>query len=265
MIVMEHLMICEQEIIEKYILHQLSNKQVDEFEEHLLYCSQCRDELVELKKTIGLVQYSAKIYKNQDVPDELNKVSNKTVEIRTMKAWILGSTWIKIAAITLLIFSICSVFYLFHNDSNITTIYEKNDEIATSQLNKNTSPITRHQSNTNNIPKTGQPKTNNKGSESYKESPIYENAIENTLRSGNLEIISPIKSEKLTADKILIFKWKGEYQKLKLSILNNKEKTIFEKPVQSPFQLPVALEKGLYYWQLEDEDEVVYVGRFFIN
>lgn len=53
---MNHHYIHENQIIEAYLSHNLSPEQVDQFEEHMLFCKSCRDSLQEMEFCISVVQ-----------------------------------------------------------------------------------------------------------------------------------------------------------------------------------------------------------------
>ncbi len=61
---MNHQFIRENEIIEAYLSRHLSPDQVDRFEEHLLYCNECRQSLKKMEFYILAVQKAAKQDKN---------------------------------------------------------------------------------------------------------------------------------------------------------------------------------------------------------
>ena len=65
---MEHSDVIEKEIIEGYILHRLNEEEINDFEEHLLYCSECRRQLAETKKNLALIQYMALHTASQESP-----------------------------------------------------------------------------------------------------------------------------------------------------------------------------------------------------
>jgi len=87
-----------------------------------------------------------------------------------------------------------------------------------------------------------------------------------SLRSGSIDtIISPVNNE-LIGDQTL-FAWKASTdQPLSLAILNNRAAEVFRIAVTGDrFLLERRLIPGLYYWKLEEEDELLYLGRFLVR
>ena len=63
------------------------------------------------------------------------------------------------------------------------------------------------------------------------------------------------------------FDWKREgTAALTLSVVDNRGKTIYRTQVDGvPFKLKQSLRPGLYYWKLQDDNELLYVGKFFMR
>ena len=94
---------------------------------------------------------------------------------------------------------------------------------------------------------------------------MYENAIKNNVRGENNEILSPAESSAIAFGKKVIFSLKDNNREISLSVIDNIGKSIFEDSVKTPFTLPLKLQKGLYYWEITDNDEVVFVSKFYIR
>jgi hypothetical protein len=48
--------------VEEFVLTQLSGKELEQIEEHLLICEECRDEVQELEKSISRIRaYAARL------------------------------------------------------------------------------------------------------------------------------------------------------------------------------------------------------------
>ena len=56
---MDHKEIEQKDIIDKYVLHKLTEVEENAFEEHLLYCKKCRQALSEMESIIYNIQKSA--------------------------------------------------------------------------------------------------------------------------------------------------------------------------------------------------------------
>lgn len=97
--------------------------------------------------------------------------------------------------------------------------------------------------------------------------PMFEHYIESTYRSDmGLEIISPLIGETLHSE-ILSFQWNYEGDELlKITILNNEQNVVITTTGDSNgIQIEKSLSKGLYYWKLETDSNLLYVGKFIIE
>ena len=95
--------------------------------------------------------------------------------------------------------------------------------------------------------------------------PDLEDLVNGRSRSAALSVTSPTNGSVLQPDEV--FSWKGEGKKsLTLRIMNNKGGTVLtEIAPPSRFVLKQRLSPGLYYWKIETESELLYVGKFFVK
>ena len=84
---MEHNYVINKEIIENYLLHRLSEKETDDFEEHLLYCKECRKLLAETKEMIGLTQYMAIHSINRDTKEVVTHKKILIFSPHLLRSW----------------------------------------------------------------------------------------------------------------------------------------------------------------------------------
>ena len=108
----------------------------------------------------------------------------------------------------------------------------------------------------------------------FNPSPYYEEWINENLRSGSIlieKVISPKNNDKYSNQPVL-FKWQmKENIQVNLVIMNNDEDVIFSTRVPSnsfpEYSLSLSQndfdKSGLYYWRIEDEIEVLYLGKFY--
>jgi hypothetical protein len=98
--------------------------------------------------------------------------------------------------------------------------------------------------------------------------------ITENVRSGREVIdtvLSPVLGEKFY-DEEIVFKWNMiEKEPVSLKIIDNFEKEIFSS-IPDVIQYPlltlqlkpgIIKQSGLYYWRIENENEVLYVGKFY--
>jgi len=99
--------------------------------------------------------------------------------------------------------------------------------------------------------------------------PDLESMIEETYRSElSLKIITPKIGQELKGNNLISFQWKGKSdKKLKLEIFNNKSGKIGEIKgfTDNKAVLNKKLQPGLYYWKLETENDLLYLGKFIIK
>jgi hypothetical protein len=101
--------------------------------------------------------------------------------------------------------------------------------------------------------------------DNFSESPNLENLVNSASRSELPLVVSP-KNNAVVSQEIL-FEWKVQEGGLvSVTILSNKEDVLKNvKLKQSKFLFSGKLNPGLYYWKLEREDELLYVGKFFVK
>lgn len=249
---MEHNYINENEIIEKYLFHQLGGKETDAFEEHLLLCNECRQQLSETKEAIALTQYMAM---------RTSKATIYKKPVKNEKSYTIP--WIKLAAG--LVITICTAAFLWYIFKKPAPYYVQNNP-------ERLLDHPAHDIITSSEPKGGDTLQNpviavhkDDRMEKYKTLNIYENAIQNNLRGENIEILSPVRASWFTKKDTVIFSMKDDPQVIALTILNNSGQIIFEDKVKTPYKLGIKLVKGQYYWEITENDEVIFVSKFSIR
>lgn len=99
----------------------------------------------------------------------------------------------------------------------------------------------------------------------YRVNPNLENMIGSRLRSGLFEVLGPENGSVIKAP--IRFSWKKPLlSPHTLKIVTNKNQVLYTYPVQGRwFDFNESLVPGLYYWKLENQNELLYVGKFFID
>ncbi|AFM03902.1 hypothetical protein Fleli_1477 [Bernardetia litoralis DSM 6794] len=92
----------------------------------------------------------------------------------------------------------------------------------------------------------------------------YENRLNQTTRS-SINLKSPISVvENYTQN--LIFEWSGiSEEEIYLEIINSQKEIITYENLESPFVFDQQLEKGIYYWILQTDSEVIKRGKFLVK
>ncbi len=99
----------------------------------------------------------------------------------------------------------------------------------------------------------------------FKDNPNLEYMVDSHHRGRLIHIISP--EFKILKKGVIVFKWENHIDKnLKLKILNNRNETLYIFNAEgSMVKFSGELDPGLYYWKLEDSDNLYHVGKFLIE
>jgi hypothetical protein len=99
----------------------------------------------------------------------------------------------------------------------------------------------------------------------YRVNPNLENMIGSRVRSGLFEVLGPGNGSVIKEP--IRFSWKKPLlSPHTLKIVNNKNQVLYTYTVQGNwFDFNETLVPGLYYWKLENQNELLYVGKFFIG
>lgn len=108
-------------------------------------------------------------------------------------------------------------------------------------------------------------KNNNLPPGNFRVNPNLESMIGTQYRSASIQIISPGNNSTLSGE--IIFAWKKTTQgPLSLKIINNKNIVAYNYEVKgNRFVFKQTLTPGLYYWKLENHEDLLYIGKFFIR
>ncbi len=91
-----------------------------------------------------------------------------------------------------------------------------------------------------------------------------EDLVHSNFRSATIEVLTP-DAEAIVSSPIK-FQWKEYPRPVILKILNNKDVPVLTSNVKgNSFVTSRSFLPGLYYWKLEDEGELLFVGKFFVR
>lgn len=251
-----------EDLINKYLMNELSDEESLHFEEHYFTCKDCFEELKALEQSLALVSKEGKTAFDSEIQKSKRNIFSL---IPTF------STPLKIGfafASLILLFVLYSALFNTQNkqkdDQQI--ISQQKDKIENkidSSETKSDNPISKKK---NLIAELSGP--------DFNPSPYYEEWINENVRSGNIlieKVISPKNNDKYLNQSAL-FKWRmTENVPVNLVIMDNDEDVIFSTKVTShsfpEFSLSVKQNEfkksGLYYWRIEDDNEVLYLGKFY--
>ncbi|MEM7102047.1 MAG: hypothetical protein AAF502_02875 [Bacteroidota bacterium] len=93
-----------------------------------------------------------------------------------------------------------------------------------------------------------------------------ENQVGEVFRSDDIEIISPPLETRFAFGKIVNLVWEGgSDDTITIKIFDNKNNLVLlRNSAVSPYRIG-ELKHGLYYWKLETEDDLIHVGKFFVD
>jgi hypothetical protein len=104
---------------------------------------------------------------------------------------------------------------------------------------------------------------------SYRKNPAFENMIGATRQLSSFRMDAPMPGTAFSKKTVILFKWFfDDHSVIKLTILNNKGASVHESEALKGkrYSLPAGtLTKGLYYFKVIQDDEIVYFGKFLIK
>ena len=251
----DHDYIEKNEILIKYLLHQLSKEETDKFEEHLLFCSECRANIQKTSKVIDNI-YSASSEIGINKIKEASGISNN-------KTYFNFKFLYKIAASVIILISIGACLYILFNKDQGKIYNEVSEIIPVDTLKANERDI--FKSDINEPVHKQIIASLEYDSILFKESLFFEKIIKDVTRGSDIQIDSPEMGQKFKYNSEVVFKWEGASGEVFLTVFNNKDQLVFEQKAISPYIFPEKLEQGLYYWQLENEEYSLYTGKFLVK
>lgn len=249
-----------EDLISKYLMNELSDEESLHFEEHYFTCEVCFSELKTAEQALSLVA------KEGRTAFEVKKQNSKNI-FSFIPAF---STTAKIGfsfAVFILLFVLYSVFNNksdeIKNEQKIFSQEKENSEQKIDSLKKEPEKQIKQEENL--IAELSGP--------DFELNLYYEEWINENIRSGNNiieKVIAPKNDKKFYDD--ITFKWiMKEQVPVLLSVLKNSEEKIFLTEVDNGESTEVSKsvsknifkKSGLYYWRIENENEVLYVGKFY--
>jgi hypothetical protein len=265
------------ELITSYLLGEISDTEAKVFEEHYFECDLCFKELRIAEDALKLIVKDGKTIFEPEVHPNLTESESKSYEkkyfnnirklifpeLNTHFRWAIAFTSIAVLAIIF--------FFLFQekqstiNEKVITnneeTILENQDDLTADTLNKQV-----EEQNKNDFAELTGPE--------FEAMPYFEEWISENVRSQNNKVVSvfsPTIGEKFYNREIIFhLKLNRPSNGIIIKIMNNLEKEIYISALNG--QLPeftfkatpdIFKQSGLYYWRIEDENDVLFIGKFY--
>jgi hypothetical protein len=101
-----------------------------------------------------------------------------------------------------------------------------------------------------------------------RESEMFEGLINSSYRSNEVEITSPRLNQLFSPAQSVLFQFKTDNPSTyMIKLYNNKGEKIFQSEAFSNTSYPLRkkLPIGLYYWKLEMQEDLLYVGKIFVK
>lgn len=249
-----------EDLISKYLMNELSNEESLHFEEHYFACEVCFNELKTAEQALSLVGKEGK------TAFEVKKQNSKNIFSFIPSFSTTAKIGFSFAALILLFV----LYSVFNNKSdkikNEQKIFSQEKEKSEQKIDSlKTEPEKQIKQKDNLIAELS-------GLE-FESNPYYEEWINENVRSDNNiieRVIAPKNDKKFYDD--ITFKWiMKEQVPVLLSVLKNSEERIFLNEVENGGSTEIIKsvsknifkKSGLYYWRIETENEVLYVGKFY--
>lgn len=259
-----------EDLISRYLMSTLAEEESLSFEEHYFQCEECFQELKASEKVVDYIKLEGdkssdkKLVRNSFPTENLLKKLLPGLSAPVRWGFAFGS----LAAVFIVFYLILN--YPKINDSSEPRIVEDKIIIQDS-LDKNLpqpEEVIKQPKETNNelIASLAGP--------AYDPNEYYEMLIVENVRSGNNiieKVISPEIGVRITRGRINVNFKINENIPLELKVINNSEELIYSSVIdQNTFpEINITISQrtiktsGLYYWRIEDENEVYYVGKFY--
>ncbi len=251
------------ELIGKYLLNELSEDECLMFEEHYFTCEECFNQLKVAEETVHFIRnYRYSVAHESEKTNLLDKIFG---EFTKPIKW-----GIAFASMVILFFIAYTIFNKspeIQKDQVITR--DESDSLKNHIRDKSPVEITDNVNSEKNQKNLIAELTG----EEFKVNPYYEELIKENLRSTAQvleKVISPLPGDTILSSQIL-FKFKlNEDKPVILTLLNNKEEKKFSGELDQKmfpeydYKLNTeSLKPGLYYWRIEDDNYVYFVGKFY--
>ena len=238
---------------------------------HLEQCEECQDVLNELQQLNELRStYEIKIPSIQSVQEQIKekKVRLLLSKISQFK-WEWRNNWSYAIIAAGVIVILC--FFIYKNiviqDAKIVSIKEQEDTLKVKKEEQfietqDTDEETKQQIEDT---KVEDEEASQLYAANFETFPAYEVMLTYEIRSHSIIVKSPEIGDSFKGE--IIFEWENvEEEPIYLKIFNNRGNEIFNIiPEGNNYHYTEKLVPGLYYWKLESEEELLYMGKFFVK
>jgi len=258
-------------IIDDYLAGKLSEQDREAFDEHCFNCDQCfheirlREQMVQIIKADGSRIFADYLKKRQA---RKRRYIDSLIDTLSRFRWEVKPRFAYAIATGVLFFFL--IFWGFNNfrilnDHHFSTSQNNSRVQQPVDMGTDTIKIEKLKSLQQEIEeKMPVIDLNEAYAANFEPLPYLEEMIDDVTRSQSITVTSPRNNDTLTTP--IKFNWKlSEGQASALKILDNKGHEINSAHLtDNQFILLEKIESGLYYWKLESEEELLYLGKFFV-
>lgn len=257
------------ELIDRYLAGELSDNKAKEFEEHYFQCDICFNELKAAEEAINLIEHEGGsiLALKESLRDSAKKnFIQKIFEIKISNRWGIAVSF-ALFVLVMLFVTLPTNKNSQQHQQNIVSVYK--DSLGQEDVNEK---IDSSKESSKKIP--GKEIAANFSGPNFKSNPYLEEWLSENIRSDNEildKVISPLKEQKFY-NKEITFNWRMiKNEPVTFTILTNQEKKVVNNSlslkefpsVKIKISPEVFKHSGLYYWRIEDENEVLYIGKFY--
>ncbi len=245
-----------EKFISGYLTRDLDEKDLLKFEEHYFQCEECFNELKAAEQAVSLIR-------NEGISQSSQTAVSKNSLVKVLSEIFSTPLRIGFAAAAIII-----AFLLYFVLSSSEKVQQDNELVITndSLLIKSDTSLTTPENNEELIADLSLPE--------FQSNPYLEEWMKDNVRSDEniIKVVtSPVNDDKII-DSAVTFRWEmNEKNDIDITVINNVEGIIYSAPARHKdfpsYEVTVSskyfLSPGLYYWKLEDENEVLYLGKFY--
>lgn len=234
-----------------------------EIQEHIEHCTSCHQQALDLYAIVSQVSWSEQ--REKEVPQKGRRLISMKIIRWAMAAVLVGLSF---------------YFYRYLDRPKPVNTIETDRPIATNpeeardekawNQDEQKSPTPKKEDTTN-PPKSTTPRLESNVRSLYAANFVPSESMElliaDPLRSAGLELVQPVEEKPLNWRKGIRFEWTGDTEEqLFLQLEDNRAKVIYAEPmVGLTDTLLLDLEPGIYYWRLENEEDLLMVGRLVLE
>ena len=221
----------------------------DRVRSHLEICENCRNSVLDIYSTL------------------LTPTEKSSLVVEPTKKPFLSGFIFRTAATFLILGFITTIYFVIDNNESVITklVDKKNNIIKSSNLSEGSRVKISKDRKNEQTKSSDNGKVSGVVHDKFKDNPNLEYMVNSHHRGRLIHIISP--EFRILGKGKIVFLWENHIDKnIELKILNNLNETLFKSKADgSRVEFKGNLSPGLYYWKLEDKENLYHVGKFLIE